>query len=458
MLFVLVVCLCVSSGATEQISLSPRAEWDAILRECTPLNALNRRAHAKKAMPLGRAASSYARICDAKQRETWNFGDPIVLVTYTDAFVDALFHRKVDGADVQCELAFEAACVVDDAARENFAPMLCAGGAADEVVPCVRSKMSPLRSELSPMTKIQRDSCRQWGLPFDCIVQRRPFALHEEGLLGADGVLFDGVNTHLHHSHPNVFPQQKCGHQYWVFHDWRSVVNYPLFGKPEFMSRFDITAGYSLNYTIWGADMIGNTQTAVQQRPTFAERRQDVMLAFFISNCDAKNDRLTYIRQLIKHLPPGSYHSFGKCLTNAEVPPELRDPHKYREKGRVLAKYKFALAIENANDRDYVTEKVWDALSAGAIPVYGGAPNVNDFVPDASSIVNMDDFKSPADLAAHLVRVAADEQLYNTYHAWRFNETILAKLLEVDRNHRGYFECKVCEKIAELRKAKQNSS
>lgn len=435
-------------------SLSPQAEWNRIVRRCTPLNGLGNAQWARTAMPLGRTDSSYARLCHEKARAGWQVGAPIVLVSYTDAFVDALFHRKIDGLELRCEPEFDASCQdhVDDAMRENFGHMLCPGG--DGMVPCATSRMAPLTSELNHLATIQRDSCRRWGLQFDCVVQRRPFAAYQEGLLGADGVLFDGVNSHLQYSNPSVFPKQKCGHQYWVFHDWRSVVNYPLFADRTFMSRFDITAGYSRNYTIWGADMIGNTQTAVEARPSFAERRQDVLLAFFISNCDAKNDRLNFIRQLTKHLPAGSYHSFGKCLTNAEVPRELKDPHKYREKARVFAQYKFALAIENANDRDYVTEKVWDALSAGAIPVYGGAPNVNDFVPDASSIVNMDDFASPADLAAHLVRVGADEQLYNTYHAWRFNETVLEKLREVDRNHRGFFECKVCDQIAKLRQQK----
>ena len=142
--------------------------------------------------------------------------------------------------------------------------------------------------------------------------------------------------------------------------------------------------------------------------------------------------------------------------SGADVPPELKDRNKYREKARVFEQYKFALAIENANDVDYVTEKVWDALSAGAIPVYGGAPNVNEFVPEPGAIINMDDFDSPAQLAAHLVRVAADEALYDAYHRWRFNETILERLLQVDRNHRGYFECKVCQHIAEQRRKTEN--
>ena len=43
----------------------------------------------------------------------------------------------------------------------------------------------------------------------------------------------------------------------------------------------------------------------------------------------------------------------------------------------------FALAFENALLRDYVSEKMYGALAAGAIPLYRGAPNVDEYTPGA---------------------------------------------------------------------------
>ena len=43
--------------------------------------------------------------------------------------------------------------------------------------------------------------------------------------------------------------------------------------------------------------------------------------------------------------------------------------------------YKFTLALENAIAEDYVTEKVYDPLIASSVPVYLGAPNIDDFAP-----------------------------------------------------------------------------
>ncbi len=47
----------------------------------------------------------------------------------------------------------------------------------------------------------------------------------------------------------------------------------------------------------------------------------------------------------------------------------------------VLRQYKFALCYENAVFPGYVTEKIFDALFAGCIPVYLGAPDVTDMLP-----------------------------------------------------------------------------
>ena len=51
-----------------------------------------------------------------------------------------------------------------------------------------------------------------------------------------------------------------------------------------------------------------------------------------------------------------------------------------------MSHYKFVLAIENTWTESYVTEKLFYALDAGAIPIYFGAPNVLDLVPPGSII------------------------------------------------------------------------
>ena len=52
-------------------------------------------------------------------------------------------------------------------------------------------------------------------------------------------------------------------------------------------------------------------------------------------------------------------------------------------KDDVLTTSKFSLVYENiANQNDYITEKIFDAFSFGNVPIYWGAKNVLDHIPD----------------------------------------------------------------------------
>ncbi len=54
-----------------------------------------------------------------------------------------------------------------------------------------------------------------------------------------------------------------------------------------------------------------------------------------------------------------------------------------KEKINTLSKYKFAFCYENAkNIPGYITEKIFDSFFAGVIPIYLGAPNIKDFIPE----------------------------------------------------------------------------
>ena len=45
-----------------------------------------------------------------------------------------------------------------------------------------------------------------------------------------------------------------------------------------------------------------------------------------------------------------------------------------------IAKYTHHLAFENSVSDGYVTEKIWDAIKVGVIPIYHGASDVKRFV------------------------------------------------------------------------------
>ncbi len=87
-------------------------------------------------------------------------------------------------------------------------------------------------------------------------------------------------------------------------------------------------------------------------------------------------------------------------------------------KGKVASKtatfknYKFSICFENAHSiPGYITEKIFDSLIAGCIPVYWGAPNITDYVPE-KCFIDFRKFKDFEKLHAYLTGMSAEE--YNS--------------------------------------------
>lgn len=56
-------------------------------------------------------------------------------------------------------------------------------------------------------------------------------------------------------------------------------------------------------------------------------------------------------------------------------------PFGGNEKLKVMSTYRFALVTENMRYPGYITEKIFDAFISGSVPVYWGAPDIENFVP-----------------------------------------------------------------------------
>ena len=82
------------------------------------------------------------------------------------------------------------------------------------------------------------------------------------------------------------------------------------------------------------------------------------------------------------------------------------------DKFETLKKYKFSLCFENSIWSGWITEKIFDSLFAGSVPVYWGAPDVTDFIPK-NCFIDYRNFKNFADLDNYLKNM--DEDTYNQY-------------------------------------------
>lgn len=71
---------------------------------------------------------------------------------------------------------------------------------------------------------------------------------------------------------------------------------------------------------------------------------------------------------------------------------------KVDDKLATMARYRFNLCYENAsNMRGYLTEKIFDAFYAGCVPIYLGAPDIDELIPP-STFIDRRNFASDSDL------------------------------------------------------------
>ncbi|KAF9289071.1 4-alpha-L-fucosyltransferase [Mortierella antarctica] len=133
--------------------------------------------------------------------------------------------------------------------------------------------------------------------------------------------------------------------------------------------------------------------------PSFPlDKKPDHYAAMLVHNCWVKNNRKDLMQALIDK---AGTHSYGECLNNKEVLKGLGNDEVDQgiwmlKKLKILSGYPFVFAAENSNCMGYVTEKIYNVLEVGAIPIYMGASDIADFVPkgnyvDVSKFKNFDE-------------------------------------------------------------------
>jgi Glycosyltransferase family 10 (fucosyltransferase) C-term/Fucosyltransferase, N-terminal len=205
------------------------------------------------------------------------------------------------------------------------------------------------------------------------------------------------------------FPPRLEG-QKWVAWSMESRANYPLLGDGDFMGQFDITMTYEREATVWCPYF----SPAVADKLLQAEQAKTELApaVYFRSSQIDRSGRGRYAFELMKYV---KVDSFGRMLRNRE----LADDRGQESRLTTLSRYKFTLAFENSVAPDYVTEKFFDPLIAGSVPVYLGAPNVADFAPGDHCFIDVTEFSGPAAVAAHLNALAQDDQAYAEYFSWK---------------------------------------
>jgi len=211
--------------------------------------------------------------------------------------------------------------------------------------------------------------------------------------------------------------------QLWVFWSMECEEHYSRLNRPDVLGLFDITMTYKSDADITVPYLTPQHAQSLRGRPVAKTK----LINSFVSSSIDKSGRVRFLKKLFPLLPIDSY---GRLFNNKKIDCDSG----FQSKMSIISGYKFTLALENAVAKDYVTEKFYDPLVAGSIPVYLGAPNIEEFAPGRNCFINISAFESAKQLADYLLRLDMDDDLFNEYLAWKekpFKPGFIKKLDEL---------------------------
>ncbi|ODN00235.1 Alpha-(1,3)-fucosyltransferase C [Orchesella cincta] len=267
----------------------------------------------------------------------------------------------------------------------------------------------------------------------------------------ADAVVFDCRNLKikkktiwdwLWDEHDDI-PEFRMHRQFWVFHMMEAPVHTWINLKP-FEGLFNWTMTYRRDSDVYiPYGRLKTKQTEVGKYGTVDLNLTHSihgrkLAAWVVSNCRFQpSGREQYAHELQKYIPVDIYGQCGSlnCTSYNGI---CEDPVTcYKAIG---PKYKFYLAFENSLCVDYITEKFYNALRFGMVPVVFGYGDYSRVAPK-SSYIEARSFESPKQLAEYLLFLHTHPEEYLKYFEWRKSYLV---------HDVYYFEdawCSLCEKL-----------
>lgn len=259
----------------------------------------------------------------------------------------------------------------------------------------------------------------------------------------------DAVMFHLHRTEgPHTLPKFRKPEQFWIFFTDESPLHTFMVTKRYGMSDYNGLFNLSMTYRSDSDVPVPYGRTVRLQDPPPIEdasrnfsASKNKLVSILASNCGGKNQRWRYIKELSRHIPVDIY---GRCGTKV-------CPGHFTRDCDVTKGYKFYLAFENSNCREYITEKLWwNSYEKEIVPVVMGASKEEyTRLTPPHSFIHVEDFEGPAELAKYLLYLDGNSSAYNEYFAWKSKYKVL--------NEHGYFGspslhlCRMCEAVNRLR-------
>ncbi|XP_061097661.1 4-galactosyl-N-acetylglucosaminide 3-alpha-L-fucosyltransferase 9-like [Conger conger] len=216
----------------------------------------------------------------------------------------------------------------------------------------------------------------------------------------SDGVIFHHRDIHWDLS--NMPHSQRPSFQKWVWMNLESPTNTGR--NPALKSLFNLTVNYRQD-----ADIAMRYATIVKtEENNFKIPSKNKLVCWIVSNWNPSYRRVAYYYELKRHIDINVYgRAFGR-------------PVRGEDFDATIASCKFYLSFENSIHKDYITEKLYNPMSVGTVPIVLGPSrqNYENFVP-GDSFIHVDDFPSPQKLAEHIRFLDKNEDMYQRYFNFR---------------------------------------
>jgi len=127
-------------------------------------------------------------------------------------------------------------------------------------------------------------------------------------------------------------------------------------------------------------------------------------------------------------------HVFGVHWDKASLGAGVTVEHRHRNSDPCssvdhLQKYSFAIIIENCDAPGYVSEKMYDAFSAGCVPMYYNTGNNNDLTAIMPNMyIDISRFKDSAELQDHLDNLSDEDIQLTRRRIYNQREQVLSKV------------------------------
>ncbi len=169
------------------------------------------------------------------------------------------------------------------------------------------------------------------------------------------------------------------------------------------------THAYFAKIFTWDDDLVDNQKffkfhypalnARIQDIPPFEKKKFCVMISRRLTSKHPKelySKRKAAIKFFEKK-PAGEFDLYGFKWKEGKYKNYKGPIHT--SKIEKLKEYKFSICYENMGDvKGYITEKIFDCFAAGVVPVYLGASNITDYIPESCFIDRR--------------RFAGDEEMY----------------------------------------------